>query len=528
MSNTIHYSLMSIDCRDTYYSAAYTAQCGTGYKGDSVYVAEGVFVSRDSQEEADALAQAYAEGQLVCTPMFFQDFIGSARQATPSPELFTLPNGVNEFDLLFVDGEYHLFYTKLLATAHRQAATVPLLQSAADDATIPWRYPTAIYDSGVWNVWTTDDSIQSTKRYISSSMSEAFVDSGDVFPPNISDFHVRKLSNGGFIAAYKHLGTLKVGVMTAEAVSGPWTDRGYLLDGIDRPSWLASEEADPSTFEYGGRLYCPFAAFDGVVQRLAIVEISKTTFRAIAQPVSIQSPTEPWMQTGGSFKIFNPVFLTDRIYFAHNTNSTTEAGWAYLVLPEHPVADGRTNAHAILVDAASASDLATGIPLALHGTATCTGEGVSVLSGTGGAYGFLNYTSVTDFTLHVRFTPSSVTGDYQLIFRASGYSTAIDPVIGVWVSPVGAVHVEIHSEDSVGNLNMDVGSVLTGVSNTLTVQKASGSVAVTLNESTTGSGTHSTAISGLAEWSILNNRGRSSTSSQQMLGVVHEAYLTIQ
>lgn len=527
MSNTVHYSLTSIDCRDTYYSAAYTAQCGSGYEGDSVYVAEGVFVSRDSQEDADALAQAYAESQLVCTPVVpvFGKFLDSVRQAVLSPELFTLPHGVNEFDILLVDGEYHLFYTDLGDTKHRKASTVALLETAEDDTTLPGRYPTAVYEDGLWNVWTWDLGVQRTKRYTSGSIPGTFVEAEDMLPENFSDLHVRVLSGGGFIASYKHFVTLKVGVMTAPAVSGPWTDKGYILDTADRPSWLVDEEADPSTFEYDGKLYCPFASFDGVVQRVAIVEVSPTTFRAVAQPVSVQSPTEPWMQTGGSYKIFNPVFLVDRVFFAHNTSSTTEAGWAELVMPENPIDDGRTDNHALLLDAEESKDLATGIPLELHGTASVSAGGVSVQSSVGGAYGFLNYTSVDDFTLFVRFTPNAVTSAYQLIARASGYNPGANPIIGVWVGPGGEVHVEIHDASGSGNLDLSVGSVAVGESNSLTVRKASGSVEVELNGSIVGSGTHLATVSQLTEWSLLNTKGRSSSSDQQLLGVVHEAYL---
>ena len=528
MSNTINYSLAAIDCRSTYYSAAYTAQCEGGYEGDSVYVGEGAFVSRDSQIDADTLAQAYAESQLVCTPPAFGNFLDSARQATPSPELFTLPNGINEFDILFEEGEYHLFYTCVLDTKHRRAASVALLATASDDVTVAGRFPTALLSGGVWNLWTWDSVASRTKHFTSASASGPYIDSGEILPLQLLDWHVRPLSSGGFISSYKHLTVRKIGILTATSVSGPWTDKGYMLSNIDTPSWTASEEADASTFEYGGKLYCPFSSFDGVIQRVSIVEVNSTTFRAVNQPVSIQSPTEPWMRTGGSNKIFNPVFLTDRIFFAHNTSSTTAAGWAELVMPEHPVVDGRTNSHATLLDSGNSTDLATGIPIALHGTASVSASGVSVQSSVGGAYGFLNYTSITDFTMFVRFTPNSITGAYQLIFRATGYNPEVNPVIGVWVDPLGKVHVEVHDSAALGVLNLNVGSVIVGGSNSLTVQKVAGSVEVVLNGSVVGSGAHSATISNLAEWSILNKMGRSSASNQQMLGVVHEAYLTLQ
>ncbi|HQK54310.1 MAG TPA: hypothetical protein PLA73_08740, partial [Sedimentibacter sp.] len=56
--------------------------------------------------------------------------IDSFKNGYHSPELFTLPNGVNEFDLLFEDGVYHLFYDDKTQVRHRSATTIDGLSSA--------------------------------------------------------------------------------------------------------------------------------------------------------------------------------------------------------------------------------------------------------------------------------------------------------------------------------------------------------------------------------------------------------------
>jgi len=79
--------------------------------------------------------------------------IDALRNGYHSPELFTLPNGVNEFDLLHVNGTYHLFYDDKTQTRHRSSATVLGLASASDDLTHPGRYPANFYEDGIWHLW---------------------------------------------------------------------------------------------------------------------------------------------------------------------------------------------------------------------------------------------------------------------------------------------------------------------------------------------------------------------------------------
>jgi len=92
-------------------------------------------------------------------------------RADDSGELFQLPTGVNEFDIVFEEGLYHLFYDDKTQVKHRQAATIGGLLSAADDLTIAGRYPSVLFENGVWNLFLWDEGNVRTDRYTATAKS---------------------------------------------------------------------------------------------------------------------------------------------------------------------------------------------------------------------------------------------------------------------------------------------------------------------------------------------------------------------
>ena len=95
--------------------------------------------------------------------------ISALANGQKSPELFTLPTGINEFDLLYKDGFYHLFYDDKAQTRYRRASTINGLSKAKDELQFPGNYPSILYENGAWHLWVWDNSKKVTKHYSAKS-----------------------------------------------------------------------------------------------------------------------------------------------------------------------------------------------------------------------------------------------------------------------------------------------------------------------------------------------------------------------
>src|SRR6185369_17564502 len=103
------------------------------------------------------------------------DLISLMRSGRHSNELFTVDTGINEFDLLYEAGNYHLFYDDKTGTKHRQAATLAGLSAADDDLAQVGYYPSAQVIDGVWHLWTCDVSFLFTNHYTAPAAAGPYV-----------------------------------------------------------------------------------------------------------------------------------------------------------------------------------------------------------------------------------------------------------------------------------------------------------------------------------------------------------------
>ena len=257
-----------------------------------------------------------------------------------SPELFELPNGVNEFDLLHIDGVYYLASDNKTETELRSAKSITDLANATASIPIPdGRYPTIQYSQGIWHLWVWFGEKMITQHFTSSHFEGPYA-LADTLPYGLADIHVRKAHNGRYFAAYKDLrdgAQLAAGLLTASSLDGPWDDLGHIF--ADRAGWHAGEEADPALFENNGKLYLSFAGWDGhdltKNQKIGIVEINPTNGKAIGEATILLEANKPWHTRNGHSNLFNPVFLCDGarslLFYAQNASAKdVPSGWGYI------------------------------------------------------------------------------------------------------------------------------------------------------------------------------------------------------
>jgi hypothetical protein len=254
-----------------------------------------------------------------------------------SPELFRLLTGVNEFDLLYVEGQYHLFYDDKIQTKYRKATTIGGLSAAADELTIAGNYPSAIYENGTWHLWLWDNDDKITKHY-SAKFAKGPYTFMDECPRYLGDYDVVKSPvDGSYFAGYKNSITLRGGVAKSKSLNGPWQDLGYVFTERNQSNWHLGEEADGSVFFYLNKVYFLFAGWDGVKQRIGIAQVDAQTMKALTKATCLLSPKESWQKRNNSPKVFNPVGFIDPhnakqvyVYYSQNPSAAFETGWGYI------------------------------------------------------------------------------------------------------------------------------------------------------------------------------------------------------
>lgn len=277
-------------------------------------------------------------------------FVAGFLAGSKSGELFQLTGGVNEFDLLYVSGAYHLFYTDFInfRVSHRQAATIAGLSSASDDVLVNSEYyPTAYFDGATWHLWTT--TVTNTVKHYTAATAGGAYTYQDTWPlSNILDPTVRLGADGKYYGAYAtstYPGNT-IGVLRATSAGGPWTDLGTIWpSGV--PAIGSVWVGDPFPIFEGGKAYILFAPWTGNTQRIAITEVNSTTMQATSLPTVLLVPVAAWEKiaasdgthdiSGGG--IFTPCYLDDgingkRIYYSAQigwpVGPRPNAGWGYV------------------------------------------------------------------------------------------------------------------------------------------------------------------------------------------------------
>lgn len=462
--------------------------------------------------------------------------IDKFRGGTVSAELFTLANGVNEFDLIKVGGTYYFAYDDKTTTQLRSASTVAGLSSASDTAPVAnLRYPSIQFDGTTWHLWGQNNTTSTISHYTASSFAGTYTLS-DSMPSQFGDVNVRKFSNGKWYMACLdgRDSTRPAMTFVSNSASGPWTNMGQVFKDIGRGAPIAGECDDEHIFEVDGKVYLAFGGWDGIDsmagQLPVICELDPHTLRAKTQPVTLVTAQQAWHFRNSSSKLFNPIFLResgvpDRIYYSHNVSTTgVAAGWGYIDIDIGTApSDNRRDMQLMNVDFRNSNfDLATGRIPTLHGSTTVNSSGLTLTSSTGGAYGCTFLPNVDDFALCVDFTINTLPGasTYQRVFR-SAKRTEDTNLISLWVGASAGGVVTMYSQ--VGATFSAWTAVLTtGTRYRVMLTRQNGAVLGYVN----GKDEYSATISGvqtLEEWNVGNSKGAVNAAGQQFIGVIRQA-----
>lgn len=458
--------------------------------------------------------------------------IESFRGGVQSSEIFTLPDGINEFDICKVGSVYYFAHDTLTSTHLRSASSVAGLGADTPYEPVPGgRVPSILFDGTSWHLWVGSGTTAGAFHYTASSFKGVYT-LIDAMPPNLGDIHVRKHSNGKYYAVYNRnmLVDRPCGVMVADSPYGPWTNLGPAFELLGRPGTHSGEEDDPALFDVDGHTYLIFSSWDGLpsgVQRPAICEINPDNGKAISQITNLVTPTLPWHLRNGKAKLYNAVFLReddapDRIYFSQNAQlAGSNSGWGYIEAGTAPT-DNRRPENAVNLSFASACiDIASNTPATLHGSAVPSPAGLNVGPATGGAYGPVNVADIHDFAVLVDFTCSSLpaSGNYAVLFRASRF-VEDGNFIGLWIGTNGGV-TRVYSQIGTAAPLVWSSTVAANVRNRVVMTRRGAAVIGFLNGGYDSQPTNAQALLGMQEWSAGNRKGNITAATQQLTGTVH-------
>ena len=448
-------------------------------------------------------------------------------RADDSGELFQLPTGVNEFDIVFEGGLYHLFYDDKTQTKHRQAATIGGLSAAADDLTIAGRYPSVLFENGTWNLFLWDQGNARTDRYTAAAAAGPYTFQGTVASGKADFAIVVNPSDGSYIGAYKETSGSPddgyMGVLTASSLSGPWTDLGFVYSTGQRAAWHEAEEADPVPVFFNGRLFILFAGYPAaglLRQSVAIVEID-TGGNPLSTPRILVNPREEWQDGPQGFKVFSPRLLIaegkTRLFYSHNPGTAVSAGWAFL---EYSPENGPTDARIIYQSKPLQFAPVSGVLNYKNGRPNSRSDYTVFDGADQQVYALSPLGRWSEFTVVVKVADVPASTGVQTVF-----AVATHPDDGT------GVRVEI---DASGNLAASVDNGVDpavtfsttftmddGTDHTVLLRRDSdGVVSLVADTGVQGTGSLPSPVDGMQVVKVGNNRGLSGTYAQQFIGAV--------
>lgn len=255
------------------------------------------------------------------------------------------PTGINEFDLVYAYGLYHLFYCDLSQTYYKCASTVAGLE-AATPALLWGGYtiPSAIYENDTWYVTTP----YLGDMYLQINVGNPAILASWVPGPKIidayGDISIRKspIDNKYYSAGLKEADQRIVHLFRADTIDGTWTELcADVFDGEYDGDYVLPGNADPMVFFYENKMYLTFAGGNDGNSKCYLAEIDPTTGLAKADAVKIVNNTDVWLINGDGYaRPFNPVFIDDginkpRIYYSAQ-RWTSAGGWGYIEMTDHP------------------------------------------------------------------------------------------------------------------------------------------------------------------------------------------------
>lgn len=240
----------------------------------------------------------------------FKPIMARLRAGTPT-DLFGLPNGVNEFDLIYDGSQYVIAYTDqgTEEVRIRHAATIAGLESASVDAVISGKYPGIAFDGSTWHVWCQQPGTFNLYHYTAASLTGTWTLAA-TFGAGRSDPQARQDPvTGLWYLAYLNtvpaFSDWRVGLYQSSSPDGPWTDLGLTFDTVGH---IWDREYDPCPAFYGGSAYLTCTVTDGgSFQGCLMAELDRASaMQAKSQGLIVETPN------GG------PVFVDDgtqRVYY---------------------------------------------------------------------------------------------------------------------------------------------------------------------------------------------------------------------
>lgn len=426
--------------------------------------------------------------------------------------LFTEVGGINEYDILRVDGIYHIYNSGAGSLNHRQAASLSELAGATPASLgLNVSYPTVIFDGGVWHLWAKNGA-QAVQHFTCDTPDGTFTLADTLDGTNRDDVFVRKNPiNNRYYMSYYARDTLQMHIMWADSPSGPWTDLGATFAN-HLTAWNKVSQYDTTLAFSNGHVFAFFVganAAEGIPgPRFAgMCELNPVTMLPLARPMAI------W-PIKNSFA--DPVMLENKVFNSWLGADTTKFG--YILAADQEPANGRTDADIVRMRMSDGLDIASNTFFNLHGTAAWSANGLVCDTNTGGAYGTPNIQALANFTLTVVFAPAGNHADYGLIFGFGNKTRSTQPYI-LCNFYGNQVNVKIR-----GNTGIELNrfsSPTTYAEHTLVVVKNGVTVTTTLDGVAFGTGDLADgAMSGLHEGFMGNWLGSSATALKQFNGTI--------
>ncbi len=476
-----------------------------------------------------------------------------------APTATNWPLGMNEKEILYYNGRYHLFWDKKGLPSeggpldssggiHYRTSTTLLGLNTAPDTQIRLglRYPTAIFENGMWHVWGAQAGGGTYHIYSPTINGLRTAPIADGVGPSVQDLQVRINPTGGYIASYKK--NSRAGILISNSLYGPWIDSGYIFTDDQLESWNLSEQTDGAITPIGNKLFYIFGAVEShqVLQRIAMVEVNPLTYKVDkgVNAVAIVEPLQSFQRQGHNIltgdttlpKIFDPTYLfaegKERIFYTVNAAdfSTQDVGypggWGYLELGV-PAPTSRAIGDVVRLLAGSTVETSANIPYFKIGTPTLSSLGYTATTTGQGIYGYTNQSTIEkDWTLAVQCKINTLNSSKAEIVRVG--NTTSGSMVELYIDAAHKVNYLIR--DSAGTTSItgtSFDAITTNRDYTFLLSSIAGDVLFTFIDTTgaTVEGSNNLTFNPgvVNEWGILNSKGFSASASNQLLATIKVA-----